>query len=372
MVLPTERDRELWRKAIQTPEAITDEERRIILGLVDSATQLSNCLRISGMTPDDLERKALAEPAFLTQDECRLIQYGYHDWDPSEYLDNRKLSDDWNPEDKKAQTSARVALKTRNDKAVLLASVRRLAEFADQESEDFKNTMKEVAEGTGKPCSWVKRLMNSESTTTGVGLQSKWGFVILRDCRTECSDEDWEKFLRNFEKHVNWSLFLLNGGDVLNKTRTLIWGGGLVDGYDRESLYRAFKEVLPTENEANRNVLRNTFLLVTSEVLASFTSSASTSWIWAYDVTFDLATTLGTCLNAEYDGRMRVKFTSLFTWFYAARKERIHNMELFWEKAQQQPSKAWDVNTIYGRYHGPFILLKKGVLRPINSYELKN
>ena len=38
MAMPRDHDRELWRKATETPEEITAEERRTILRRVDPAT----------------------------------------------------------------------------------------------------------------------------------------------------------------------------------------------------------------------------------------------------------------------------------------------------------------------------------------------
>lgn len=72
-----------------------------------------------------------------------------------------------------------------------------------------------------------------------------------------------------------------------------------------------------------------------------------------------------------YSGRMKVAIDSLFTWFYAARKEEIYSMELFWKKAQRQPDQAWSVATSEWKYHGPLVLLEKGSSYLRDTYELE-
>jgi hypothetical protein len=76
MPMPMNWDRDLWRKATETPSQITEEERRCILGYVDRDTQVANAFKISGLMPEQLENKALTNPETLT--ECHLLQRGYH------------------------------------------------------------------------------------------------------------------------------------------------------------------------------------------------------------------------------------------------------------------------------------------------------
>lgn len=102
-------------------------------------------------------------------------------------------------------------------------------------------------------------------------------------------------------------------------------------------------------------------------------NSPSAPWIWAYDSIFvPMAISEFANVGEIYDGRLKIAFNSLFTWFYAARKENVYNMEMFWEKARQQTSQAWAVETTMGRYHGPLVLLEKGTRWPFNNYELNN
>jgi hypothetical protein len=65
--MPTNQDRELWRKATKTPSQITEEERRRILGYVDRDTPVTNAFKVSGLTPEQLEIKALTSPETLTK-----------------------------------------------------------------------------------------------------------------------------------------------------------------------------------------------------------------------------------------------------------------------------------------------------------------
>lgn len=108
--------------------------------------------------------------------------------------------------------------------------------------------------------------------------------------------------------------------------------------------------------------------------MASFENGdPSTRWIWAYETDFTPSPALPAGNGAgTYTGRIKVALDSLFTWFYAARKEEIYSMDLFWEKAQQQPGQAWSVATSMGRYHGPLVLLERGSLFPFNTYQLQD
>lgn len=138
--------------------------------------------------------------------------------------------------------------------------------------------------------------------------------------------------------------------------------------------HRAFQETLPSGDSACQYILSNTFLLVTPDVMSSFADgSPSIPWIWAYETNFvPSATPIVVAGGKKYEGRLKVTFTSLLTWFYAARSEEFYSMEAFWEKAQNQPNQAWDVGTTMGRYHGPLVLLEKGSQWPFNTYEFEN
>ncbi|TGO13164.1 hypothetical protein BTUL_0075g00090 [Botrytis tulipae] len=370
MVLPTERDRELWRKAIQTPEQITDEERRNILGLVDPTTQLSNCLEITRMSPDEFEKKVLQNPESLTMDECRLIQYGYHIWDNSQALAASKMT--WPLEDQLANIDAEVAIITPHEDAILTAASLRASSLGKLRNEAMKASIKKAADGGGKPCAWVERLIDRSVPLTAINLQPSWGFVIFRDARTNCSKEAWEKFRKSFENALRTGISLLVGGEQINQTRKLVWQDESVDENDSESIYRAFQDVVKAKTVSDQQILQNKFLLVTPEVIASFKGSSTTPWIWAYDTNFDLKVSSEKDNSTSFDGRLRVAANSAFTWFYAARKEEIYCMKQFWEYAQKKPDQVWDVATEMGRYHGPLVLLKKGTHWSFNTYEFRS
>jgi hypothetical protein len=138
--------------------------------------------------------------------------------------------------------------------------------------------------------------------------------------------------------------------------------------------HRTFQETLPSGDDTSPYILSNTFLLVTADVMSSFTDgSPSIPWIWAYETNFvPSAAPITVAGGKKYDGRLKVTFESLLSWFYAARSEELYSMELFWEKAQNQPGQAWAVGTCMGKYHGPLVLLEKGSDWPFNTYELEN
>lgn len=76
MPIPTNQDGDFWRKATDTPCQITEEERRRILRCVDWDTHVANAFKVSGLTPKQLENKALPSGGTVTEAECQLLQGG--------------------------------------------------------------------------------------------------------------------------------------------------------------------------------------------------------------------------------------------------------------------------------------------------------
>ena len=195
MAMPTDSDRELWRKATDTPGEITAEERLTILRRVDPATQVANALKVSGMTPEQLEEKARTQPDTLKEAECRLLTYGYHIWSPSEYLAHSSI--DWALEDQLAHQAAERALKTPEDYVLAEAARVRSDFFAQKMIEAMKVRMANVGQNLSKPCTWVSRLIDPSKGI--MGQTQRWGFVVLRDASLERSEEVWESFFEAVE-----------------------------------------------------------------------------------------------------------------------------------------------------------------------------
>ena len=235
MVMPTDHDRELWRKATETPEEITAEERLTILRRVDPATQVANALKVSGMTPEQLEEKARTHSDTLTEAECRLLTDGYHIWSPSEYLAHSSI--DWALEDQLAHQAAARALTTPEDYVLDKAVMSRSDFFAQERHKAVKVTMAKVAQNIDEPCTWVSRLIDPSKGI--MGQTQRWGFVVLRDVSSECSEEVWESFLKRLnEDAYERGLFWLTRGSTINQTKQLIVREGFVHGSDHEGLLR--------------------------------------------------------------------------------------------------------------------------------------
>jgi hypothetical protein len=235
MTLPTDQDRALWRKATETPSEITDEERRTILRLVDPATQVLNALKVSGTTPDQLEEKARTQPDSLTEAECRLLTHRYHIWSPHEALANSSI--DWALEDKMANLEAVSALSTPEDYALSQAVRARSDFFAEERRKASKVTMANVARNFDKPCMWVSRLIDASKGF--VEPTQQWGFILLRDTSSQCSEDRWESFLEQVNEYsYGRGLSRLVGGSIINQTKQLIVREGFVHESDREDLQR--------------------------------------------------------------------------------------------------------------------------------------
>jgi hypothetical protein len=108
VVMPTPKDRELWAKAIANPDQLTVQEKRTLFRKADPATQATNALKITGLTPEELENKALTSSESMTYDEACLVQDGCHIWDTAEREANRTLS--WPCEDLIAHKAEKMIL----------------------------------------------------------------------------------------------------------------------------------------------------------------------------------------------------------------------------------------------------------------------
>lgn len=231
--MPTEHDRELWRKAIEKPGEITLEEKRAILGLVDPTTQLTNSLAVSGMTPDQLEEKARTQPETLTEKECYLIDEGYHVDGTRAHLDRSGVK--WSHEDNMAREAAKDALRTPKDVELENAVTRRRNFFFRQQLKAAQDRMAKRGQNLDKPCTWISRLIDPSKPIHEQTV--RWGFIVLRDESSKCSKEEWESFLRQLNNLAyERGLFYLLGASFINGTKHLIVQEGFVDKRDRESL----------------------------------------------------------------------------------------------------------------------------------------
>ncbi|OBT97635.1 hypothetical protein VE01_04541 [Pseudogymnoascus verrucosus] len=371
-VFPTPRERELWTKALQTPDQVTEAEKVIILRLADVATQAASVFKVSGLTPGELQSKALTTPESLTEEECHLISNRYHIWNPYQACANSIMH--WSNEDQTAHWEALCAVATPRDDALSLAVGLRSDHFAAARMKKSREDMATHAQDIDRPCKWVRKLAGppaqGEPTTS-------WGFVILSDSSIDsgCDDYSWNKFLSVMESCAEKSLKQMNGGMDIIPTKKFILADGHVSENNPEILRSNFQQRRLQQDILDTRILSNTFLLITPEVVTSCINT-STPWIWAYDADFVPSTATPPSLASgqeqeRYQGRLRVSLYSLFTWFYAVRSEGLYGMSRFWEKAQNQ-GQIWSVATSLGRYHHPFVLLEKGSSYPWNAYELEN
>lgn len=163
----TDQDRELWRKAIKSPIEITQDHRRRILGYIDAETQVANAFKVSGLTPEQLEDKALNDPEALTKAEYDLIVRGYHIWDQDEVMADIDKRLALSSNDKMARIKAGIALTTPYKRVVEQAIYPRTEFFAAERRNSEAAVTAKVAENLDKPCLWIQRLISSGYTVEG-------------------------------------------------------------------------------------------------------------------------------------------------------------------------------------------------------------
>ena len=120
-----DQDRDLWHKATEAPSQVTEVEKRRILGCVDRDTQVASAFKVSGLTPEQLENKALTNPETLTKAQCHLLQRGYHICDHYEMMASIDSKLAWASDDTMAELDAWIALHTPHIEEVMDAVSRR-------------------------------------------------------------------------------------------------------------------------------------------------------------------------------------------------------------------------------------------------------
>lgn len=209
--MPTDQDRELWAKAGQSPDEPSEEEKLSALRLADPVTQAANALEVTGLTLEELQTKALTDSKSMTLAECQLIKDSYRILNPAEKTANDLGT--WPSEDFRAYLRVCLALRTPRDWDI--------ADAADEQANTLvtargKAMMEQYAEDMKQPCPWIRRLINPSDPITQP--TRRWGFVVLRDAQTACSDESWAALLQALEMHIFTGVMFMKGGSIINQT----------------------------------------------------------------------------------------------------------------------------------------------------------
>jgi hypothetical protein len=263
-------DRELWAKAVANPDQLTTLEKRTLLRKADPATQATNAatnaLKITGLTPEELDNKALTSGESMTYDEARLVQDGCHIWDTAEREANCTTL--WPYEDWIAHITARVAVQTLDESAIMAAVSRRASDLlearhkgiTEKYNEDFKSNV---------PCGWVRKLIDcsvpwSEQTR-------RWGYVALRDEMTDCTHDAWERFLQVMDDHVYSGLVWMKGGSAIIPTKQLVFQDGFVAASDPEAVREFVRFIVPGSSytDPETGVSRSEWRQKLTRILAS-------------------------------------------------------------------------------------------------------
>ncbi|GKT45913.1 uncharacterized protein ColSpa_06094 [Colletotrichum spaethianum] len=115
--------------------------------------------------------------------------------------------------------------------------------------------------------------------------------------------------------------------------------------------YRHFKEYRKSLDDTE-GILDNTLIIIDSDCVHPELMTAEeinalptmVFWVWACDP--DWKPPAGRDADEDgYQGRLRVPFTCLQAWFYAARLKDV-DMKAMWKKAQAHPQQLWVCNSL--------------------------
>ncbi|PQE03063.1 hypothetical protein CJF31_00002898 [Rutstroemia sp. NJR-2017a BVV2] len=347
-------------KALSTPSALTDEERRTYLDLPDVDTETANIRAVTALSRAELIEKAVKDSSSLTEEEAVLLQD--HFWTPRKAAEHGVLweySLEWEAalmgeegeEYYEAQTPAFLPNEQEAFSAGNLECARRYLRGRElQLSALAEAALPDAPE-------WIRRLYR-EGT-------KRWGFVAFYDgAMQELDAEALDDFLRSWEGQFNapGSARVAGTGIDLDASDSSSQEDGVV-------LRRAFREILqdPFQYERRADVapiiyyresrtvedfkdelvtpgiLTNTFLVFDRICMASVLETGhniESMRIRAFEADYPVP---GKKYAEGYEGYTWVRLDQLVTNFYELRSMKADEvgMDEIWQAAQQSRNTAF-------------------------------
>ncbi|KAK4205973.1 hypothetical protein QBC37DRAFT_435637 [Rhypophila decipiens] len=130
--------RDLYQKAVATPETITHAEKNLIIGRPPPDEEERLCLAKVNLTVPQLREKAITHPEQLTPLEARIIMHGAG-YDPAQHwaVDRLEKSLSMRKEDRNLELDARGAVKTRDELRAWMNAEDRLAAWGKERLEEL-------------------------------------------------------------------------------------------------------------------------------------------------------------------------------------------------------------------------------------------
>jgi hypothetical protein len=371
----------LKEKALSTPSALTDEERRVFLDLPDVDMETANIRAVTPLSRAELIEKAVKDASSLTEEEIVLLKD--HFWTPGTDAENEVISQHLSQSETIIMGEEGLAFEETQNPAFLPneqeAFTAAFSEWFERPTRAIELQATAIAEAALPDApEWIRRLYREGKQT--------WGFVVLYDGAMQGLDEDTlDHFERSYEGYIKFALSYNGSKDIIDtKWRMIPFNApasAVVDGtgtaldasesYSQEDgvLRSAFRDILqnPVQYEQRADVvpityfgesrqldyykaelvtpgiLANTFLVfdrICMDSILKSNHSIESMRIRAFEADYPVP---GKTYAEGYQGYTWVRLDQLVTNFYELRSTKADEvgMDEIWQAAQQSRNTAF-------------------------------
>jgi hypothetical protein len=372
----------LKEKALSTPSALTDEERRLFLDLPDVDTETANIRAVTALSHAELIEEAVKDASSLTQEEMILLKDRF--WTPTTRAEHEVISQHilkaettLEGEEGDIYQEALLPAYLPNERKAFTAGI---LEWIRRPARAIELQATAIAEAALPDApEWIRRLYREGKQT--------WGFVVLYDEAMQGLDEDTlDHFKRSYEGYIKFALSYNGSKDIIDKKWRMIPFNApasvVVDGtgtaldasesYSQEDgvvLRSAFRDILqnPVQYEQRADVvpityfgesrqldyykaklvtpgiLANTFLVfdrICMDSILKSNHSIESMRIRAFEADYPVP---GKTYAEGYQGYTWVRLDQLVTNFYELRSTKADEvgMDEIWQAAQQSQNTAF-------------------------------
>ncbi|KAM5350246.1 hypothetical protein ACJ41O_006751 [Fusarium nematophilum] len=247
-----------------------------------------------------------------------------------------------------------IKLARRNAKWMIPSLEQLSDEERAQESRKYSETLRTIWKRVSPtPPAWIQHILDA---------QEQWGFVYYRSREVERKyGHDWQSCLmrimdsqlpssteRSMGHALVSSIHCQGNQSKLTNLATEDWptfhaNENLAEDDD---FRKQFKEYIQDKDDLlPSGISRTTFIVFPIELIPDAVGwdeddELDPYWVWAYDADWDNSAEEITFKGETYQGRVKVAYYSLKSWFYGARWEGVSLRDI-WLKAQQHPDKLW-------------------------------
>ncbi|EEU38421.1 uncharacterized protein NECHADRAFT_88725 [Fusarium vanettenii 77-13-4] len=238
-----------------------------------------------------------------------------------------------------------------------------------QESWQYKEILHTIWKRVSPaPPAWIQHILDANE---------EWGFVYYRSREVQRKyGHDWASWwarvldsqLPDTERNIGdatiFSIHCQGNRSDLMYLSTEDWPTFQANNNlaEDDDFRKQFKKYIQNKGDLlPAGISRSTFIVIPTELIPDSPEwdeddELDPYWVWAYDADWDSSEEETTFEGETYQGRVKVAYYSLKSWFYGARWEGVSLRDM-WLKAQQHPDRLWICYTKHmeERDHEPYI-----------------